>query len=162
MIVADEPIFPNNVVSLCKTAFAGIDSSVLVLGRPLRATDPNHSIGVFGQMWTPDEESIEINGFQPGVPTLQQYLLGVQVLVKHGDEEVGSAIHSVLSARVRGVLYRNVAFRNTLGGLNATDSGVTESMRRWGVRTQRYLSNEISGEWLYLSTLEFWIETETR
>ena len=162
MITADEPIFPNNVVALLKVALAGIDPDVSVFGRPLRPSDPAQSIGVFGQLWDPDEESIEMAGAFPGEPTLQRYQLSIQSLVKHGDEEVGQAIHSILSNRVRGVLYRNQALRVALGNLSAVDSGVIESMRRWGVSVQRYLSNEIDQEWVYLSTLEFWIETETR
>lgn len=162
MITADEPIFPNNVVSLCKTAFLEIDSDLTVLGRPLRPTDPQQCVGVMAQMWTPDETSQEIIGVSPGEPTLQQYLIGIQALVKHGDEEKGLAIHSILSSRVRAVLYRDESFRVALQGLSATDSGVTEAMRRWGVRTARYLANEIDAEWVYLSTLEFWIETEKR
>lgn len=162
MIVADEPIFPNNVVSLCKTAFQAIDQDIMVLGRPLRPLDPQQCIGVMAQMWIPEEDSVEIIGRSPGEPTLQQYLIGIQAMVKHGDEEKGLAIHSVLSSRVRSVLYRNESFRVALQGLSAMDSGVTEAMRRWGVRTARYLANEIDAEWVYLSTLEFWIETETR
>lgn len=162
MIEADEPIFPNNVVLLTRTAFKAIDVDLQVFGRPLRNTDPRQSVGVFGQMWTPDEESIEMYGLFPHEPTLQTYLIGVQAFVKHGDEEVGLAIHSVLSNRVRSVLYRNEPFRVALSSLSATDSGTIESTRRWGVRAQRYFSNEIDAEWLYLSTLEFWIETETR
>lgn len=162
MIVADEPIFPNNVVSLAKMAFQAIDSDLSVFTRPLRNTDPRQSIGVFGQMWTPDEQSMEMYGFNPGEPTLQTYMIGVQAFIKHTDEELGLAVHSILSNRVRSVLYRSESFRVALTSLSAEDAGVTESMRRWGVRTQRYFSNEIDAEWLYLSTLEFWIETEIR
>lgn len=162
MITADEPIFPNNVVLLTKIAMAGITSGITILGRPLRSTDPDHSIGIFGQLWDPDESSMEMHGFGINEPTLQQYLLGIQAFVKHGDEEQGLAIHSILSSRVRGVLYRNQAYRASLAGLSASDGGVTETLKRWGVRSQRYLSNEINAEWVYLSTLEFWIETETR
>lgn len=164
MIAPDEAVFPNNVVILLETAFQGIDPDLSVFKRPLRPTDPVQSIGIVAQLWDPDEESVEMRGmFSPGPsqPTLQRYLLGVQAFVKDGDEVRGLAAHSVLSNRVRGVLYRGEGLRLALQGLSATDSsGATERLQRWGIRTQRYFANEIESEWLYLSTLEFWIETE--
>jgi hypothetical protein len=99
----------------------------------------------------------------PAEPTLQEYNLGAQAFVRDGDEEVGLAVHSVLSTRVRRVLYRDEPLRVALQGLSVTDEfGATETLKRWGIRTARYFSNEIDAQWVYLSTLEFWIETEIR
>ena len=103
-----------------------------------------------------------MGGLFPREPTLSQYLIGVQAFVKDGDEERGLAAHSVLSMRVRSVLYRDEPLRVALSSLSVTYQGVTERLKRWGVRTQRYFANDLEGQWLYLSTLEFFIETETR
>lgn len=161
MITAEEPVFPNNVVSLCKTRFGTIDTDIEVLRRPLRNTDPQQSIGIFAQQWLGNDRSKEImGGFQE--PTLQTYRTGIQAFVRDGDEERGLAIHSVLASRIRSMLYRDTPLQVGLSSLSATDpaTGVKESARRWGIGPQRFYSNEIGGEWLYLATLEFWLETE--
>lgn len=169
MIVADESVFPNNVVELIAMRMANpavIDPDVNVLRRPLRNTDPDQSIGVFAQLWLPEEDSLEMMGSLSGAPqqpTLQTYSGSVQAFIKDGDEERGLAVHSIMSARVRSVLYRDNPLRLALQGLSVTyTTGAVETLKRWGIRTQRYFSNEIDAQWLYLSTLEFFIETETK
>lgn len=166
MLATDETLFPNNVVKWVATAMQGIDLDVRVFKRSLRNTDPQQSIGVFAQAWGPDMESLEMQGTQnpgPQLPTIQEYILGVQAFVKDSDEERGLAIHSVLAQRTRSVLYTNHNLQVVLSQLSANlDGGYTESTKKWGVRTARYISGEISSQMLYLSTLEFWIQTETR
>jgi hypothetical protein len=89
--------------------------------------------------------------------------LGLQAFVKDAEEERGLAVHSVLAARTRLVLYTNPQLQVIFSNLTATlEGGWVESLRRWGVATARYFSGEINGQLLYLSTLEFWIETEIR
>ena len=162
MIDGTEPTFPNNVVELLASGLLMVDSDFRVFKRPLRRTDPNYCIGVFGSLWQPDEESLEIGHAAPNEPTLSEYQIGVQILVKDGDEERGLRIHSIASKRARSVLYRREDLRLALRGLAVTDSlGSTERTRRFGVRNQRYMNNDVDGMFVYLSTLDFWLETET-
>lgn len=162
----DETVFPNNVVKYTSLAMQGIDSDIRVFKRALRNSDPRQSIGVFAQAWGPDESSLEMQSLghpAPQMPTLQQYTLGVQAFVKDSEEERGLSVHAALSQRVRSVLYTNPNLQVVFSQLSVDlDGGWTESMRRWGIRTARYFSGEINAQMLYLSTLEFWIETETR
>lgn len=166
MIEFDETMFPNNVVQYTSQAMQSIDADIKVFKRPLRNTDPMQSIGVFAEAWDPDPESYEMQGIDfpsPNQPTLQQYRLGVQAFIKDSEQERGLAVHAALSQRVRSVLYTNPNLQIVFGQLSVDlPGGMTESMRRWGVRTARYFSGEIDAQMLYLSTLEFWIETETR
>lgn len=166
MLVVDEAVFPNNVVKWTSQAMKQIDPDIQVFKRALRNTDPQQSIGVFAQAWGPDPESLEMQAIgnpAPQMPTTQEYTLGVQAFVKDAEEERGLAVHAALSQRVRSVLYTDTNLQVVLGQLSVNlDGGWTESMRRWGVRTARYFSGEINAQMLYLSTLEFWIETETR
>lgn len=166
MLVADETVFPNNIVKYVALAQQTIDPEIAVLRRPLRNTDPQQSIGVFAQGWDPDPESLEIMGIgspAPQQPTLQSYTLGLQAFVKDSEEERGLTVHSALAQRTRSVLYTDANLQVVLGNLSVNlDGGWTESMRRWGIRTARYFSGEINAQMLYLSTLEFWIQTETR
>lgn len=166
MLVVDETVFPNNVVKWTSLAMGKIDPDIQIFRRALRNTDPQQSIGVFAQAWGPDPQSIEMQamGFPaPQIPTIQEYTLGVQAFVKDAEEERGLSTHAALSQRVRSVLYTDPALQVVLGQLSVNlDGGWTESMRRWGIRTARYFSGEVKAQMLYLSTLEFWIETETR
>lgn len=170
MIAASEDVFPNNVVAILKTRFNLIDpepdpaQKLVVLGRPLRNSDPIQSIGLFATQWRGDDDSIEIRGTPspgPSEPTIQRYTLGIQAFIKDMDEERGLNTHSVLSKMIRSMLYRDAPLRVGLASLRSELDGSTETTKRWGIGQTRYLSNEISGEWLFLSTLEFWLETES-
>lgn len=164
MISADEAVFPNNAVDILATRFGFLDSAgdLKVFRRPLRDTDPVQSVGVFGALWVPDEESYEMKGMgspAPQEPTIQKYSIAIQAFVKDMEEERGLATHSVLSKMILAMLYRDEPLRIGLAGLQATTLGVTERTMRWGVTTQRFLNNELDSAWLYLSTVEFWLET---
>jgi len=162
MIDSTTPVFPNNVVELLSLHAQLIDLDLQVFKRPLNNLDPTQSVGVFATQWQPDLESFEMRGHPPGPSeaTVEQYYLGIQAFVKDMDPERGLATHSVLSKLIRSMLYRDDALRVGLRGLSVTVNGETEVLKRWSVRTQRYFSNEISGSFLYLSTLEVWLETE--
>lgn len=161
MIDAATPVFPNNIVSLVKTRTQLLDSELSVFQRPIRPSDPVQSVGIYGATWEPREDSYEIGHSAPSEPTVQRYLIAAQAFVKDMDEERGLARHSVLSKMIRTMLYRDEPLRVGLSVLSVTMNGSVESARRWGIRSQRYLSNELDGSFLYLSTLEFWLETET-
>lgn len=60
---------------------------------------------------------------------------------------------------VRSMLYRDASLRVGFPALSYTTGGVTERVMLWGVRGQRFISNEVNSSWLYLSTLDVWAET---
>jgi hypothetical protein len=160
VITADNPVFPNNIVELVSTRAELLDDDLGIFKRPLRNTDPNQCVGVFAQMWTPEEDSHEFLGVEFHDPTIERYTCTVQGLIKNMDQELGLAVHSVLSEMLRTMLYRDTPLRVGLQSLSTELNGVKKRVQRWGVSSQRYFSNEIQGNWLYLSTLEFWLETE--
>lgn len=166
MITADESVFPHNVVDLVAIPLGAIDPDITCFKRPLRNSDPQQSIGIHSQLWSPDDQSLEMLGAQapaPQLPTIQNYTYAIQAFVKDGDEVRGLAAHSNLANRVRGVLYMHQPLRVALGQLKVEfENGQVEALQRWGVRTARYFSGEIDSINLYLSTLEFWVQTEIR
>jgi hypothetical protein len=163
MIVADETVFPNNIVEMVHTRCELIDSDLFVTKRPLRNTDPNQSIGVFATQWLPDDESKEFLGqAYASQPTLSNYRIAIQAFVKDMDEVNGLNTHAVLSRMIRSMLYTDQPLRVALSSLSSNLGISTESTQRWGITQQRFFANELRGEWLYLSILEFWLETETR
>jgi hypothetical protein len=154
-------VFPNNAVTLIANRMKLVDEAMFVFKRPLRVSDPSQSVGVLATLWTPDDESIEMIGVAPHEPTIQRYELSVQAMVNDSSEERGLARHSVLSEIVRSVLYADPPLRVALATLHTEIEGVQKRTTRWGVAQQRYFSNELEGSFIYLSTLGFWLETET-
>lgn len=159
MITTSTVVFPNNVVNAIKDQVELIDGDLFVTRRPLRHSDPQQSVGIFASQWVPDQESFEM-GSAFHEPTLSQYLISVQTFVRDFDEERGLAVSSVLSTLVRTMLHRNADLRVALRSLSVVIEGSTEKTGRYSVRTQRFHSNEIDGNFLYVSTLEIWLETE--
>jgi len=159
---AASAIFPNNIVICLSEVFPAVDEDAFVINRPLRPTDPNYSIGVYATLWQPEEDSFEMGGKHagPNEPTLSQYQIGVQTMIKDGDSVRGLAISSIFTKRVRMVLYRNEPMRVALGELAVTDASYTERLRRWGVRSQRFMSNDVEGQFVFISVLDLWMETE--
>lgn len=162
MIDETVAVFPNNIVNLVHDAAKLLDPDVQTFKRPLRRSDPGLSIGVFGSQWVPDTDSFEMGGPPMGghEPSLAGYVVSIQAFVQDFDEERGLATSSVFSTMVRAMLFRNAALRVSLRALSVTIEGSTERTRRYGVTAQQFNSNEIDGNFLYLSTLEFWLETE--
>jgi hypothetical protein len=166
VIEETDAVFPNNIVSLLTTRLQMIDEDLSVTRRPLRLHDPVQSIGVFASMWVPDVDSMEMRGLgasliAPSEPTVQRYVVAVQAFVKDMDQERGLATHSVLSTMIRSILYRDQPLRVGLAMLSTEVLGVRERVLRWGITTQRFLTNELGeSEWLYLSTVEAYVDTE--
>jgi hypothetical protein len=164
VIIEDPSVFPGNIVQALDSSLQEIDPDIKVFRRPLRPTDPVQSIGIVATQWIPNEESYEMRGaFSPGagLPTIGMYLVGIQVFVKDMDEVRGLAVHCTMSQLVKSRLFNDPVVRLSLSSLTCVLDGVTEKAKRWGVRTQRFVSNEISGQYHFLSSLEFWLETET-
>jgi len=147
--------FPENIVAELGVTLATIEEVDQVINRPLRPTDPNGAIGIYAVDWNPQE--YQIGQYDPAVT---RYLIAVQSFVKHGDDQQGVALHARMAKRVRVMLYRDDELRVRLGSLSVSEGGVTERLQRWGVQTQRYLSNEVQGSFMYLAVTELWVETE--
>lgn len=148
--------FPTAIVDALAEQLALTTGVGKVMRRPLRPTDPDQSIGVTASDWVPNEQVI--GQHDPAVGT---YLFAIQAFVKHADEEEGRDDHTDLAQAIRAMLYRDLGLRVRLASLSHSADGLIERVQRWGVRQQRYASNEVDGQFLYLSTTEFWVETET-
>lgn len=150
--------FPNNVVMALANSYATLPGVELVALRPLRPADPNVSIGVLAVQWEP--QSVEI-GKSPD-PAISRYTFAIMCSVRHGVEADGLAAHAYLSKRVRAMVYRDQPTRVRLQSLRVDGSDtITERTQRYGISRQRFMSNEARGNFMYLSTMEFWLETET-
>lgn len=156
----DELVFPALGIREMALTFTnnweGPHPPQAIVKRPVRGSDPNMTIGFSEVDWVPIEHSIGLHE-----PSRGRYLVSVQAYNKHGDEEEGISIHAAFTKNLRAMLYRSAALRIRLGGLSETSMGVTERATQWGVRQTRYLSNEINHTFSFVSSTQFWIETES-
>lgn len=159
MIDPDTIAFPNNIVAEIAPRIALVDPDINVVMRTLRPTDPNLSVGVFATSWIPEDDSHEM-GNREGEPTLGNYEIVIQTFTKAGDADTGIAVSSVFMRKVRMVLYRDATLRVALSALNVLDEYGKESMRKWKVNNCRYMSNDIDGAFVFVSTMELHFETE--
>jgi hypothetical protein len=148
--------FPVCVTRTLKTEFEAIEGVDYVFERPLRPTDPNMSIGIVALDWDPRDHEIGQHD-----PAVQRYTYAVQSFAKNTDPAQGLLEHAILAKMVRTMLYRTESVRLALASLAETSLGHTERTQRWGVRQQRFASNESESQFLYLSTTEVWLETES-
>jgi hypothetical protein len=175
VIIFDRLQFPANAIGVLVDHLILVDDPVpspqpdewfplQIFRRPLRANDGYQAIGVFPDNWQPDDDSYEMIGGPSGrhMPSIQRYYIGVHAMVKDTDEELGQANHAELAERVRNMLYTDTDLHLALASLSVvTHSGKTVRAKRWGVESQKYLSNEFSGSWIYLANIRFYLEVET-
>jgi hypothetical protein len=153
-------VFPNNAVALVAARLQALYSpDLLVVKRPLRTTDNTQSVGVYPGAWYPDETTYEMPSNEP---TVQRYTIQVQCFAKDMDRERAIAVHSVMSKVIRSLLYNDAPLKLGLDVLSVTMDGAIEHIQRRGMTRQQYISNEIDGIFHCLSTLEWYIETETK
>ena len=154
--------FPANVVWVLS---AGLErtpwpaGSLTVVRRGLRPVDPNFSIGVMSNDWTPTDH--ELMGSGSTEPSIARYDLRVMTLVKMaGNEAEAMSLSARLSKSVRSMLYRSEELRLQLHALSEIQMGVREQVQRFGIRSQRFVNNEIAGEFLFVSIIDCYVDTE--
>jgi hypothetical protein len=162
VIDGDTQCFPINVVKLLALrAEQVIDpGDTTVVKRPLGVTDPDQSISVVAVDWSPVQKSREMGQkTNPKEEVAQRYTIVVQTLINDADEDRASNRHSVFSKMVRDMFYRDQVLQVALPQLSVAVGGIEEVVSDWGVRDQRQMVNHSEGSFLYLSTLDFWVET---
>lgn len=148
---------PEHIIQSFKSTFNETLPDHFFAERQLRPTDPQLSIGVTVASWEHRTDSAQISQVEPA---LGVYTVHLQNMVKHVKEEEGRKIHNVQNALIRAVLYRNTKLRLRLVGVDEEIEGSAERVKRMGVRRQDFLSNQVSGTFLYLCATEVYVETE--
>jgi hypothetical protein len=151
--------FPLNIVDALAVKVGEIEGvAIPVPKRPLRLSDPAISVGVHADDWVPKPDSFQIGQVEPSLAT---YMVRVQTMVRHSNEEEGRKLHTAISKHLRALLYRDEPLRVSLGGLYEDIRGSRERVQRFGVARQRFLNNTFNGVMVYLATTDFFVETET-
>lgn len=150
--------FPMNVLDELKVSFDTHMPEHNIILRPLRYTDPAKSVGIYISDWVPQEDSHQIGQEEPALAT---YAFRIQNLVKHTNEAEGKAWFAFDAKTIRAVLYRDNDLSLRLRNLVENILGTRETAKRWGVARQRFLSNELKGQFVYLAQTDFWLQTES-
>lgn len=156
----DLEVFPSNAIEIIKTRTQTLYPDLFVIERMLRQSDKTQSVGIYPLNWLPDENSFETGNYEE--PTVQRYHIGVQCFVMDADPVRGIKVHSVLTKVMRSLLYNDQPLRVGLDLLQTSMFGKTEKIQRRGISRTRYLSNEVRGNFLHLSTIEYWLETQNQ
>lgn len=150
--------FPGNIVWMLAAGASRVPEVDVVLRRALRVTDPHRSVGVIAMDWNPEQYEIGTGAMEP---TLACYNFRVQYMVKMaGDEALAMQQHASGSKSVRTMLYRDAEFNVQLRSLSETDYGRTEQVKKFTIKGQRYLSNEISGTFIHISSIDLSVDVE--
>lgn len=161
----DQICFPNNIVNVLAAALQEIDpdependyEGVRIFKRPLDRADGDRSVSVVAVNWRPIMGSKEMG--KTAEPILQEYYIVIQVMVADGEEQRAIATHSLLSTRVRHMLYRSPALAVVLPQLEVEFSSIggmtlREHLVKWDVTTQNFMNHEMGGMFVYLASLE--------
>lgn len=148
--------FPYNVVDELRPSFLTVEGVTDFLTRPLRPSDPDGAVSAFPADWQPKEMHIGMHD-----PSIAHYLYTIQILVKHTDEEEGKRLHAQISKNLRTLMYRDPDLRLRLAQLSETSFGVQERTQKWGIRREDFLANEISGQFLFVSSMELVVDVES-
>jgi hypothetical protein len=151
MSVTDINVFPATIVKTVARNLKRLGAIEAVVKRPVRPIDPNYTLGVFAFDWIPAPGSYGIGQEDPQTGI---YHLRIQCMVKHTNEEEGLQEHSVLSKSLRAMLYRDAQLRAELTALEETTFGVTERLQHFTVQSQRFMTNELDGAYIYLSAMD--------
>jgi hypothetical protein len=163
MIEGSIALFPNNIVAVLADNLEYLDRpDVPVLRRRLYSTDPVQCIGVTAALWTPDHSSYEMRGpAYSGIPTISRYDVTVQCMIRDMDQEKGMRAHAELTKRAQKLIMGDPVLRDSLHALSSDLYGVVERLKKWHIENSRFLAEEVSGEFIYLSTSTVRLETET-
>lgn len=179
LFTPDINVFPMNAIEVIVARMQDLwvsspadgNPDVVILKRRLQPQDPTQSIGVFPMTWTPDPTSFEfgrgklLGGYPNNLsnePTIQVHAIGVHAFVQDTDEQRGIATHAAMAKAIRSMLYNDGPLAIGLDELSSTTGTVTEKIQRRYVDRTRYIDNLISGKYVYLSTTQYNIETETK
>lgn len=138
--------------------FAGSDPPVSVVLRRVRDIDPQHTIGLLLADFGSDQRSWESTGRSDA--TLRDYGYFMQVQIKASDDETGWPILRNISKTAWDVLADDQALRQTLGTISDIGPVTAERVQRWWPKTAKFDVVPSGSVFLYLSLIEFTVQTE--
>jgi hypothetical protein len=151
--------FPGNISYVFEEALKRNQYVGPVVSRPIRQDDANMTAAVHVDAWEPDgPEPYEIGQEEP---TLQRYPFVIEYMVRFiGDVAEGRNVHSRASKSIRAMLYRDPELVLQLRRLNETVDGTVERAKRMVITRQRFFSNRMRSDMVFLSVIQGYVQTE--
>lgn len=151
--------FPQAALDALVPFMTRIDGIKTVVQRPVDQKDGSETLGIFVLGWEPIE--YEMIGSNLPMPSLTEHEIFLQYVVKSTDEIAARQKYRKVAKSLRLMLYRDESLRDSFGQLVDQDpSGILERVRNWKVRRQRFASDEIEGDFVYMSVTELVLTTE--
>lgn len=153
--------YVEQLLAFLKDRFTLTTGVMNVVLRSLSITDPNGTLGISVDDWTPVEW--EMSGDGNLEPTLQVYTFSIQHFVKWVNAEEGERIHREVAKAIRLMLYRDPAFQVSLRALVVQEDNRKERTQKLNITDQKYASNNDSNSniFMFMSVTVFTVETET-
>jgi hypothetical protein len=149
--------FPECIMDVLVDQLETIEGVTNVFRRELDPTDPNGSVGLCFELWTPVEVEMGGRGFDP---TLSNYVIQIEHLVKHAKREEGNLQHRTVARSIRSMLYRDQATQVRFRQLAHINADVHERLMKWSIE-QRFASNKIASAFYFVSGTTVTFQTET-
>lgn len=153
--MADTP-FPVCIVEVLAEFLENVPGVDTVMQRPLWPTDPHASVGVSAADWSPVD--MQIGQYDPAIAA---YSVTIETLVNVSNEVEGRNMTAEMAKSIRTMLYRDANLRVRLAQTQEVANGVREHVSHWKIRAQRFASNKVRSSFLYVSTTDLIVETET-
>ena len=153
----NEVEFPEGLLDTLVDRLGTIQGVSNVYKRELEPTDPNGSIGVSFELWQPVLVEMGGGGFDP---SLSDYTVQIEHLVKHAHREEGSQVHRTLARSIRSMLYRDEATQLAFRQLAFVGPEYRERLMKWHLE-QRFAQNKIANAFYFVSGTTVTFQTET-
>lgn len=153
-LIVPDTAFPGNIVTCLQPFLAGLEGVDNVIGRVVRPTDPNGTVGIAVSSWIPTTQEIGV-----GEP-MGSYSVFVSTVQRYTSEVEGRRNSSLLVKSIRVLLYRNRDLHVALHQLTETISGLTESVSRARVKQQRFIDDKMQNAFLFLSVTQLDVDTD--
>jgi len=158
--MADSTVWPQNFVDVLvgeTPELMDLIGSQAVTDRPLDANDSTGSLGVYIRHWEPPEDAFEIG---VNFPTRGTYVYGIDIIFKGMDRAHARTQMSLMTKRLRAMLYHDPALQVRLKALSETTDGVTERYTRMRVTKQDYEMGQLGDTHLAASHTTITVTTE--
>jgi hypothetical protein len=155
--MADDVAFPDCFIDVLLEQLATIDGVTSVVDRALGAGDANGTIGVSYETWQPKE--VEMGGRGGFDPTISEYILSIEHLVKAGDRVTGNRDCRSVAKSIRSMLYRDADTQLRLRQLKHIDADGIERILKWKI-VQHFASNKFKDAFYFVSETVVTLDTD--
>lgn len=152
-----DEVWPTNAIRVFVEELAQMEDIEGAVDRPLDPNDANKSLGVWAEGWQAPRDAYQIGS---NWPILGVYTFKIDLMVKGYDRAETQNTLSLLTKRLRAMLYRDEDLQVRLKQLSETAFGTTERFKVFRVTRQDFSSGQLGDTHIAASTTTLTVETE--